>query len=429
MIDIARLDSKQPDFAKALRVLRQPPQEEDTRATVADIIQQVRLEGDAALLRLTQKLDHFGAASAAELLVSAEDLAAASAQLSEDIKRALTDAAARLAEYHRRQLPQSWQYTDAHGNRCGERAAAVSRAAVYAPGGKAAYPSSVLMGIVPAKIAGVEEVILFTPAASGDIPPVTLAAAHLAGADKVIKLGGAQAVAAAALGTETIPRADVIVGPGNSYVAEAKRQLCGAIGIDSFAGPSEVLIICDDVADAEWVAADLLAQAEHDEQAQSIALSPSADFLQQVAEALTRRIEQEPRQAVIRHSLAARGALIVAADMAECCRIADDIAAEHLQVMCAEAETVASKIRHAGGIFVGAYSSVPLGDYGAGPNHVLPTAGSARFASPLGVRHFIKHTGIFCATAAGAKAPAKTAAVLAQIEGLAAHAHAAMLRG
>ncbi len=345
-----------------------------------------------------------------------------------ELRAALADAAARLRDYHERQRAMSWQYTDTYGNRLGERVSALKRAVVYAPGGKASYPSSALMGLIPAKIAGVDEVILTTPAPQGKVPETILAAAAIGGADRVFMLSGAQAVAAFALGTASIPQADVIVGPGNAYVAEAKRQLAGRAIFDAPAGPSEVLIISDGSAPAEWVAADMMAQAEHDEMAQSIAVSHDEEHLQAVEEALRRLLPTAKRADIIRHSLAARGALILARDIADCCRIADVIAAEHVQVMCHEAEAIADNVRNAGCIFIGAHSCVPLGDYCAGTNHVLPTAAAARFSSPLGVGVFYKRTGVVQAVAEGVAPLIKTTALLAQAEGLPAHVHAARLR-
>ena len=425
---INRLNADENDFIASLMRLRQPPDGEDVHDVVAAIIRRVREEGDAALVELSAKFDGNTASQAAELFISPAELQAACSKIQPEIMKEIENAAARVRNYHQQQKTESWQSTDAHGNICGERVAAVSRAAVYAPGGQAAYPSSALMGLIPAKVAGVSEVFLMTPAAKGSVPPITLAAAATAGADGVWMLGGAQAVAAAAFGTETVARADVIVGPGNVYVAEAKRQLCGQIGIDSLAGPSEVLIVCDETANPDWVAADMLAQAEHDRHAQSIAISPNASFLDEVAAAMATQIQQQPRADIIAQSLASRGALITAKDMVACCQIANEIAAEHVQVMCADAVNVASQIHHAGGIFIGEYSCVPLGDYGAGPNHVLPTAQTARFASPLGVEHFLKRTGILHINANGAPPVVKTAVALAKAEGLFAHASSAMLR-
>ena len=299
--------------------------------------------------------------TAAELFVPPAALRAACKKIPKPLLKALRDAAGRIGDYHRRQIPKSWRRKDAFGNIVGERMTAMARAAVYAPGGRAAYPSSALMGLIPAKIAGVGEVFLFSPPAKGGLPPLILAAAAVGGADGVWTIGGAQALAAAAFGTETIPRADVAVGPGNAYVAEAKRQLAGRVGVDSLAGPSELLIVGDRATNAEWAAADMLAQAEHDEHAQSIALSPSAEFLDKLEKALAKQLAGQPREKIIRRSLSERGALIWAKDMDACCQIADEIAAEHLQVMCANAAKVAGKIRNAGGIF---YRRVFIGGAG-----------------------------------------------------------------
>ena len=426
---INRLNSEDAGFSGALARLRELPAREKIQDAVAAIIRRVREDGDAALLELSAEFDGFTAASAGDLFLPPEAAEAACKQIPPPLLAAMREAAGRISDYHRRQKPDSWQSADAAGNIIGERLVPVGRAAVYAPGGRAAYPSSVLMGVIPAKIAGVAEVVLMTPPADSGAPPAaTLAAAAVAGADGILMLGGAHAVAAAALGTETIRRADVVAGPGNAFVAEAKRQLYGYVGIDSPAGPSEVLIISDDSAPPEWVAADMLAQAEHDTDAQSIAVSPSRRHLDEVENALKVRAAQQPRAAVIAESLAARGALILAPNIGRCCEIANEIAAEHVQVMCEDAAAAAENIRNAGGLFIGAHSGVALADYGAGPNHILPTAGAARFASALGVGHFLKRIGILQAGAAGAPLLAETAAVFAEAEGLFAHAAAARLR-
>ncbi|MGI9307557.1 MAG: histidinol dehydrogenase [Gammaproteobacteria bacterium] len=426
---INRLDSESAGFAAALARLRRLPAQDGVQESVAAILRRVRAEGDAALLELTAQFDGFSAASAAALFLPPESRRAARAQIPPPLCRALEEAAARIGEYHRRQMPESWRLRDANGNISGEDISPVARAAVYAPGGLAAYPSSVLMGVIPAKIAGVADIMLMTPPTkSGILPPAVLAAAEIAGVDSVLMLGGAQAVAAAAFGTETIRRADVVAGPGNAFVAEAKRQVFGYAGIDSPAGPSEVVIISDDSTAPEWVAADMLAQAEHDANAQSIAISPSRAHLDKVAESLAAQTARQPRAKIIAESLAARGALITAPTIARCCEIANDIAPEHAQVMCENAEETARRICNAGGLFVGAYSSVALGDYGAGPNHILPTAGAARFASPLGVSHFLKRTGFLQTGKTGTPLLAAAAALIAEAEGLHAHAAAAKLR-
>ena len=425
---INRLDAGADGFAESLARLLRIPEADDIADAVAAIIRRVRDDGDAALLELSAKFDDFRPAAAADLYVSPRAIAEARAAIPAAALSALQTAAARVREYHRRQKPESWEFADSFGNMVGERISPVLRAAVYAPGGRAAYPSSVLMGVIPAKIAGVPEVLLLTPAAGGAVSPLTLAAAAEAGADRILMCGGAQAIAAAAFGTESVPRADVVAGPGNAFVAEAKRQLCGRIGVDSLAGPSEVLILSDGSASPEWTAADVIAQAEHDSLAQSIVVSPVREHLDEIAAALARQVPKQPRAAIIAESLAARGALIFAPDMDACIRIADEVAAEHVQVMCADAENIAARVRCAGGLFIGAHSPVSLGDYGAGPNHILPTGGTARFASPLGAGHFMKRAGVLRANPEGAAILAETAAVLAEAEGLFAHAAAAKMR-
>lgn len=426
---LRRLHSTDADFPAQLAALLQPAAEEAAIAQrVADMRTAIESDGDAALLQFSAQFDDFRPPDIAGLEVPPDELQDAVRQLPPQLQDDLQLAAQRLQTYHRHQLPQPWQYEDEHGNRLGEATAPVQRAVIYAPGGTAAYPSSVLMGTIPAKIAGVAEVILTTPAPQGVIPAVTLAAAALGGCDRVFKLGGAQAIFGFALRGNSLPNADVIVGPGNAYVAEAKRQVYGKVGIESIAGPSEVLILSDGSAPPEWVAADLAAQAEHDTLAQSILLSPDAAHLDAVADALAALLPALPRREIIRTALETRGACILAPSLDACCAIADDIAAEHLQVMAENADALAAKIKNAGGVFIGKYGCVPFGDYLAGTNHVLPTAGTARFSSPLGVENFIKRRGVFCASAAGAAALAGAVGRLADAEGLPAHAHAARLR-
>lgn len=426
---INRLDAAAPDFETRLRELRTAPvAPPSVRRRVAGILRRVRRDGDAAVVEQIAELDGWRASSPAALEVPQRRLLTAAAGVDVGLRDALHAVAARLRDYHTRQKTHGWTATDAHGNVVGELVHPLRRAMVYAPGGKAAYPSSVLMGVVPAKIAGVEEVVLSTPAPGGELSPLTLAAAAIGGADRVFMLGGAVALAAFAYGTETMPAADVIVGPGNSYVAEAKRQLAGVTGFDSYAGPSEVLIISDGSAPADWLAADMAAQAEHDEDAQSIAVSADAAHLQAVEDALAARLPSMPRAEIVRASLSRRGALILARDGEECIRIAEQIAPEHLQIMTKDADAVASRIRNAGGVFVGEHSCVPLGDYAAGPNHVLPTGGAARFSSPLGVGNFIKRSGLLRASVGGASKLAKLTEILAKAEGLPAHAESARLR-
>ena len=426
-----RLDSRANDFLPQLARLRASADDDpQLQQRVTDIIQQVRTRGDNAVLELTARHDRHKAKTVAALEVPPARLQQAMANLPAALRADLQTAARRLRRYHeqQRQRLDDWKYTDDDGNQLGEKVAAVARAVVYAPGGKAAYPSSVLMGVVAAKTAGVDDVILTTPAPDGEVAEATLAAAAIAHADRVFLLGGAQAVAGFALGTETLPRADIIVGPGNAYVAEAKRQVFGLVGLDSLAGPSEVLIISDDSAPAAWVAADLAAQAEHDEMAQVLLVSTDAAHLNAVEQALTEMLPTLPRRAVVAASLASRGVLVHARDDDDCVRIADFVAAEHVQVMTKNADSMAAKIKNAGGLFVGAHSCVAFGDYLAGCNHVLPTAGTARFASPLGVGNFVKKTGFLRATSHGAAAMAATTARLAEAEGLSAHAASARLR-
>lgn len=423
---IHRLSAANDNFARELEHLLQMPAAAQIEKTVAEIIHRVKTEGDGALLELSEKYDNFRPSSAAGLWTAPDALddSAVPAPVSD----AMQQFAARVREYHSRQKPQSWRHTDDAGNIVGERIAPVSRAAIYAPGGRAAYPSSVLMGVIPAKVAGVAEVILMTPAKNGKVPPIVLEAAAIAGADKVLILGGAQAVAAAAFGTDTIPRADVVAGPGNAFVAEAKRQLCGVVGIDSLAGPSEVLMIIDSSSNPEWVAADIMAQAEHDENAQCIVVSPDLDHLEKIAEQLQLQVPNQERAEIVKESLARRGALIHAPDMSSCVQIANRVASEHVQVICRDADLVADQIDNAGGLFIGAHSCVAFGDYGAGPNHILPTGGAARFASPLGTTTFMKRTGILQASADGAANLVPTTSLLAEQEGLPAHAASARLR-
>ena len=428
-VAIARLSSADADFPAQLAALLRPPAAAaEVRAQVAAMVARIEQEGDAALLEFSARFDDFRPDSVAAFEVPPERLRDAAQHIPPALRDDLHTAAERLRDYHRRQLPQNWHYEDALGNKMGEVISPVQRALVYVPGGTAAYPSSVLMGVLPAKIAGVEEVVLTTPAARGVVPPVTLAAAAIAGCDRVFMLGGAQAVIGFSVGGNSLPKADVVVGPGNAYVAEAKRQLFGRVGVESVAGPSEVLILSDGSAPPAWVAADMAAQAEHDTLAQSILLSTDAAHMDAVVDALADLLPTLARAETIRESLHQRGACIHAPDIATCCRIADEIASEHLQVMTADAEAVAARVKNAGGVFIGAAGCVPFGDYLAGTNHILPTGGTARFSSPLGVHNFIKRRGVFHASPAGAAALAPAVSRLASAEGLEAHAHAAALR-
>jgi histidinol dehydrogenase len=430
MVKIAKLNSAQPDFSQVLgRLLRYDTAQDDAIAsTVKKIVADIRARGDQALLEYTAKFDQVQAGSVAELEIPRSELLAALDGLPAQQREALKEAANRIREFHVLQKQSSWTHVDSSGNRLGQRVSAIDRAGLYVPGGKAAYPSSVLMNAIPAKVAGVQEVIMVVPTPGGVRNPLVLAAAGLAGVDRAFTIGGAQAVAALAYGTQTIPCVDKIVGPGNAYVAEAKRQVFGQVGIDMIAGPSEILVICDGKTNPDWVAMDLFSQAEHDELAQAILLTPDAKFIEAVQASIDRLIEDMPRKAVIRTSMENRGALIQVKDLDEACEIASAIAAEHLEVSTDEPERWAEKIRHAGAIFLGRYASESLGDYCAGPNHVLPTMRTARFSSPLGVYDFQKRTSMIEISEAGAQSLGRVASTLAHGEQLPAHAKAAELR-
>lgn len=393
-----------------------------------EILQQIRQRGDAALIEYTHRFDGVQVQHAHELEISHDELQQALAGLPADQRDALETAAQRIRQYHEHQRGQSWTYTEDDGTTLGQKVTPLDRVGLYVPGGKAAYPSSVLMNALPAKVAGVQELIMVTPTPHGERNPLVLAAAALSGVDKVYAIGGAQAVGALAYGTETIAAVDKIVGPGNAYVAEAKRRVFGTVGIDMIAGPSEILIIADGSAPAEWVAMDLFSQAEHDELAQSILLCPSADYLDAVEQAIQDLLPTMPRAEIIKKSLADRGALIKVRTLQEACDIANFIAPEHLEISTVNPETWLEHIRHAGAIFLGHYSSESLGDYCAGPNHVLPTSRTARFSSPLGVYDFQKRSSIIQVSQSGAQSLGPIAATLAKGEGLFAHAASAELR-
>lgn len=430
MLDISRLDAGTAEFEPALaRLLAWDVSEDDqVNRIVRDIIGQVRSEGDAALLALTRKLDRVQAQRLADLEVPAAELEQAFVSLPATDREALEHAAARIRDYHQRQLTESWRYQDEHGNVLGQLVTPIDRVGVYVPGGQASYPSSVLMTVVPARVAGVGEIIMTAPTPADEINPLVLAAAYVAGVDRVFRVGGAQAIAALAYGTETIPRVDKIVGPGGSFVAAAKRMVFGPVGIDMIAGPSEILVIADASADPEWLALDLFSQAEHDAAAQSILVSPDAAVLDAVAAAIERLLPEQPRADVIRNSLQARGALIKVADLEQAIAISNRVAPEHLELAVADPEQCLAGVRHAGAVFLGHYSPEAIGDYVAGPSHVLPTFGTARFSSPLGVYDFQKRSSIIGCSADGAQALARTAALLADREGLAAHAGSAQRR-
>jgi histidinol dehydrogenase len=399
---------------------------------VAAILADVRARGDAALLEYTARFDRVQATSVAALELPAEELAAAYAALATTERDALTTAATRISTYHERQRAEScarsWEIREADGTRLGQKVTALACVGLYVPGGKAAYPSSVLMNALPARIAGVADIVMTVPTPDGAKNPLMLAAAHLAGVTRAFAVGGAQAIAALAYGTATIPAVDKIVGPGNAYVAAAKRRVFGTVGIDMIAGPSEILVIADASANPDWVAMDLFAQAEHDEAAQAILLSPDAALLDAVAASIARELPAMPRRDIIGEALARRGALIRVRNLDEACAIADRIAPEHLELAVAEPEALLPKLSNAGAIFLGHYSSEAIGDYCAGPNHVLPTARSARFSSPLGVYDFQKRSSVIDVSKAGAQVLGRTAMMLARGEGLTAHARSAEYR-
>ena len=427
---IRRLSTKDSTFAQQFRDLLAYEEQRDPKVeqAVADILADVRKRGDEAVLHYTRTFDRVEAASMGELELSRAELMTALDTLPADQRQALEAAARRIRAFHERQVAESWIYTEADGTRLGQRITPLDRAGLYVPGGKAAYPSSVLMNAIPAKVAGVKEVIMVVPTPGGVKNRMVLAAAALAGVDRVFTIGGAQAVAALAHGTQSVPRVDKIVGPGNAYVAEAKRRVFGAVGIDMIAGPSEILIICDGKTSPDWIAMDLFSQAEHDEMAQSILLCPDEAFINLVQAAIKRLLDSMPRAAVISTSLKNRGALVLVKDMDEACELSNQIAPEHLELSVEDPDAWVGKLRHAGAIFMGKYTSESLGDYCAGPNHVLPTAGTARFSSPLGVYDFQKRTSIIHASADGARALGVIAAELAYGEGLQAHARAAEYR-
>jgi histidinol dehydrogenase len=430
MPDIARLATREPDFDRRLGALTalEAAQDEAVDRAVADIIADVRARGDAALLEYTRRFDRVAAERVAELEIPRAAREGALAGLPADVRAPLAEAADRIRRYHERQRAESWTYTEADGTVLGQKVTPLDRVGLYVPGGKAAYPSSVLMNAIPARVAGVGELVMTVPTPGGERSPLVLAAACLAGVDRVFAIGGAQAIAALAYGTATVPAVDKIVGPGSAYVAAAKRRVFGAVGIDMVAGPSEILVICDGTTDPDWIAMDLFSQAEHDEVAQAILVSPDAGFLDRVAASIDRQLAEMPRREVIRASLANRGALIHVRDLDEACDLANRIAPEHLELSMRDPERWIERIRHAGAIFVGPYSSESLGDYCAGPNHVLPTSRTARFSSPLGVYDFQKRTSIINVSRAGARTLGRIAAKLADGEGLAAHARAARYR-
>ncbi len=430
MIALKRLASDAADFETQLTALLafEAAQDCAVDATVAAILDDVRRRGDPAVLEYTRRFDHTEASSVAALELTRDEMQHALAALPAAQRSALEQAAARIRSYHEKQLLQSWSYTDEDGTRLGQQVTALDRVGLYVPGGKAAYPSSLLMNALPAKIAGVNEIFMVVPTPGGERNALVLAAAALSGVDRAFAIGGAEAVGALAYGTQTVPRVDKIVGPGNAYVAAAKRRVFGTVGIDMVAGPSEILVICDGSTDADWIAMDLFSQAEHDELAQAILLSPDAQYIDRVAASMERQLDGMPRREVIRAALERRGALIQVRDLDEACELANRIAPEHLELAVADPEPLLAKIRHAGAIFLGGYTCEALGDYCAGPNHVLPTSRTARFSSPLGVYDFQKRSSVIGVSQLGAQKLGALTCELARGEGLTAHAKSAAYR-
>jgi len=427
---IRRLDARAAGFAAALDDLLfwDVGEDGDVNRIAADIIRDVRRRGDLALLDLTARLDRWQPRDAQQLLLGPADFQAAFEAIGALEREALQQAAERIDAYHRHQLGGDWEYTDDDGNRLGQRVTPLQRVGLYVPGGQAAYPSTVLMTAIPARVAGVEEVVMTVPTPDGVRNPLVLAAAHVAGIERGITVGGAQAVAALAFGTASVPRVDKIVGPGGAFVAAAKRLVFGAVGIDLIAGPSEVLIIADATAPLEWMVMDLFSQAEHDAAAQAILLSPDATYLDRLAATMDRLLAAQPRAEIIRRSLEQRGALILTRDLQQAVEIANRVAPEHLELAVADPDALLGAVRNAGAIFVGAHSPEVLGDYAAGPSHVLPTFGTARFSSPLGVYDFQKRSSVIRMSARGAERVGRVSATLAHGEGLEAHRRAAELR-
>ncbi len=430
MAEIRQLSTEDADFEHQLnRMLAwDTVSDGDVNETVNGIIADIRGRGDAALMELTAKFDGWSPDTAIDLRIPLARLDQALESISAAQREALETAATRIRDYAEHQKIPPWSYTEADGTLLGQQVRPLDRVGLYVPGGKAAYPSSVLMNAVPAKVAGVPELIMVVPTPAGALNDLVLAAARVGGVDCVYAVGGAQAIAALAYGTETVPPVDKIVGPGNIYVATAKRAVFGQVGIDMVAGPSEILVICDGNTDPDWVAMDLFSQAEHDEDAQSILLCPDAEFMEQVKRSIDRLLPEMERRSIIASALASRGALIKCNDLEEACQVANYVAPEHLELSVADPEVLLPKITHAGAIFMGPYTSEPLGDYCAGPNHVLPTSRTARFSSPLGVYDFQKRSSLIMASQAGSGTLGRTASVLARGEGLTAHARSAEYR-
>lgn len=429
-LKIKRLDTKQTDFDSQMDQLLawEAVSDEKVNNIVNEILERVRTEGDAAVVEYTNRFDNTSAQKMSDLEMSKERLQSALDNLPVDQRKALEVAAERVRSYHERQKVDSWEYTEADGTMLGQKVTPMDKVGLYVPGGKAAYPSSVLMNAMPAKVAGVEEIIMVVPTPGGEVNELVLAAACLSGVDRVFCVGGAQAVAALAYGTETVPQVDKIVGPGNIFVATAKRAVFGAVGIDMIAGPSEILVVCDGKTDPDWVAMDLFSQAEHDEDAQPILVTPDADFIDAVEQSIAKLLPTMERKEIIEVSLRLRAALIKVEDMDEAIAVSNRIAPEHLELSVEDPEALLPSIRHAGAIFMGRYTAEALGDYCAGPNHVLPTSGTARFSSPLGVYDFQKRSSLIMFSEEGASEMGKVASVLARGESLTAHARSAEYR-
>ncbi len=432
---IARLDSDSPQFLSALQSLGEFPKQDQiqVRASVADILEDVRVRGDEALVELTNRFDGQSVSDMAALSIGQDQLLEAYESIDDLVRDALIESADRVREYHEHQKASiasgdGWRYTDNMGNHLGQNIRPMSRVGIYAPGGKASYPSTVIMTAIPAQVAGVNEMILCVPTPGGELNPALLAAAHLCGIEHVFSLGGAQAIAAMAFGTEAVPKVDKIVGPGNIYVATAKEMVFGKVGIDMIAGPSEVVIVADDSADPNWVIMDMFAQAEHDEMAQAIVISPSEKLLGVIAQQLPIKLAQQKRRSIISEAISSRGALIKVKDLDEAFEIVNKIAPEHLQLAIDAPEAWLPNVEHAGAVFLGVDTAEVVGDYTAGPSHVLPTSGTARFASPLGVYDFQTRMSIIRCSREGAVKLSRAAAILASEEGLYAHAESALAR-
>ena len=430
MLKIRKLNAKDVGFQAELENLLawEGVSNDSVNTVVKEVIKNVRKQGDAALLDYTAKFDNLKLAKGSELEISSEDLKKTFETIPDDQREALILAADRVRSYHMRQVSESWSYTEDDGTMLGQKITPLDRVGLYVPGGKAAYPSSVIMNAIPAKVAGVEELIMVVPTPNGEVNDMVLAAAHICEVDRVFTLGGAQAVAALAYGTQTVPVVDKIVGPGNIYVATAKREVFGTVGIDMIAGPSEILVYCDGKTNPDWIAVDLFSQAEHDEDAQSILVTDDVDFAEKVHQSMNRLIEEMPRKEIIIKSIEDRGAIIIVENEAKAVEIINYISPEHLELSIENPEELLPSIRHAGAIFMGRFTAEALGDYCAGPNHVLPTSRTARFASPLGVYDFQKRSSLIMCSEEGANTLGKIAGVLADGEGLQAHAASARYR-